>query len=113
MAKLERRAELRWKKLQERIEPRQVLLEIGRQLEQQRAEFRPERAGDPQEITQILLTVAQAGIVRDAFGSLESQPEALRSLLGPPGENLLVGHPIEGVVDLDTRESFGIKRQHL
>src|SRR5262249_41213477 len=41
------------------------------------------------------------------------QLESVRGLAAPPGKNLLVGHPIKGVVDLDRREALGVVGEHL
>ena len=49
MTELERGRDARRKRLQKCIEHRQVLLEIRRQLEQQRAELGPERRGGVDE----------------------------------------------------------------
>src|SRR5581483_1745000 len=51
-------------------------------------------------------------IVSDAPWSLDREPEVLRRRLCPVLDHLRLGHPIEGVVDLDCRKAPGVPGQH-
>ena len=110
---LERGAGVRGKDAEKRIEHREILAEIRRQLEEDRAELGSERRCGPQKVLQEVRAIAQLRDVRDALGGLEGQPEPLRRLAVPAGEDLLVRRAIERVVDLDRLEALGVVRQHL
>src|SRR5687768_10206830 len=90
------------RKIPEHIE---VLLERGRQLKQQDAELRPERARGTTERLDQILAVPQLRVVRDAARRLQGEREGLGRAVAPAGQQLLVRNAIEGVVDLDRRKA--------
>ena len=53
------------------------------------------------------------GVVGDAAWRLERKAEAVRRSCAPAGEQLLVGHAVEGVIDLDAGKALGVVREHL
>src|SRR5439155_12818940 len=103
----------RREELQEAAQAREVLVEIGRKLEEQRPELAAHRLGRAQEIVELLGYVGQSLLVRDALGGLQDEDESIRGLRRPAGQQVAVRHPVEGVVDLDGGEALGVEAQHL
>ena len=84
---------------------RDVLLQVRRELKQQRAELRAERRRRLEELAHAIAAVAQPRVVRDPLGRLQRQPELFRRRPVPAVENLLVRRAVERVVDLDGRRT--------
>src|SRR3989454_3265475 len=80
------------------VEAREVLLEVGGQLEQDGPELRPEHPAGLEEVAQGVVHVLEAGDVRDALRRLEYEREARRRRLVPSRHGLRVRHAVEGVV---------------
>ena len=112
VAELERRADAWRKGVQEGVEQCEVLFEVGRELEQQRAELGAERGRRFEELTDAVAALAQPCVVRDPLRRLQRELERIRRRTVPPLEDLLVGRTVERVVDLDGREPGCVIRQH-
>src|SRR5207302_9855678 len=80
---------------------------------QERSELVAERPRDAAERSDEIATVLQSAVVGDSPRRLERQLVRRRRLRGPAANQLLVGHPIERVVDLDRGEARRVIRQHL
>src|SRR5437867_7721619 len=112
MPELESSTEL-WRQLGEKaVEDRQIFFQVRRQLEEHGAELVPERSGNRAERPDQIAGVLQTIVVRNTSGRLQRELIRGRRLVGPSTRQLLVGHPVEGVVDLDRRKSRGVVRQH-
>src|SRR5690606_38196813 len=85
-----------------------VALQARRQLEQERPLVRTEAAGALSEELHLLGAVEQATVVRDAPRCLQHVLQALGRLFAPSCRDLRRGHPVEGVVDLDSVEAHGV-----
>src|SRR5688572_33472614 len=101
MAELEGRAQAGGKRVEERVEQRHVLLQVRRQLKQQRAELGSEDRRGFEELAHAIGAVAQPRVVGDALWRLERQLELIRGRRVPPLQNFFVRGAIERVVDLD------------
>src|SRR2546430_16213768 len=112
MTELERGAGARGEQLQKLIEHREVAAKVGRQLEEDRAELRPQGGRGLQKVLQQVGAVPEPADVRDAPGGLEREPEPRGSLAITAVEDLLVRRAIEGVVDLHRREALRVVGQH-
>src|SRR2546426_505490 len=113
VAELERRPEPRRELGEEVAEPIGRLPEIGRELEEDRAELVPERAGGVAEVPERLVHVAEPGHVRDPLRRLQDEDEAGRRRVAPRRERPRVRHPVERRVDLDRREALDVPGEHL
>src|SRR5215471_5108329 len=113
VAELERAARRRRQDRQELRQPRQVLLEVRRELEEDRPHPVSERDRDLEEVGDRVARLLQALPVRDLLRSLQGEEEAVRHLLGPLREHLRTRHSVERVVDLDGRELAGVVAEHL
>ena len=71
--------------VEERVEEREILLQIRRQLKQQRAELRTEDRRGLEELPDAIAAVAQPRVVRDPLRRLERQLEALGRRRAPAG----------------------------
>src|SRR5580698_7127534 len=113
MPKLERGPGACRQPIEKGAEQPQILLEVGRQLEEENAELGAERVGGLHEVLQQLLAVLEPGGVSDALRRLQCELERLRRRLAPTRENFRVGRAIKGVVDLDRIEALRVVREHL
>ena len=113
MTEFECRADLRRQLGDECVEHREILLEVRRQLEQQRAKLVAQAAGHLTEPADERGDVLQPAVMRDPPRRLQRQFVRRWRLRRPPGDQLLVRHPVERVVDLDRGKAGGIVRQHL
>src|SRR5262249_62162757 len=87
--------------LQERIQPGEVLLEISRQLKEDRAAMFRELRRGAKEGGRRALHSFQAPEVRDRRRRLERKPKACRHLARPRLEESRIGHPAKRTVDFD------------
>ncbi len=97
---------------EEGIEPLQVLVEGGRELPEDDLE-RPQLADPIQKRRQRPFTIAKLLQVGDRARTLEDEVERSGQPAIPPGDHPLEGQPIEGGVDLDGVEPFGVEREAL
>ena len=113
-AKLERRAVVGGKDAEKGSEARQVLLEIRRQLEQDRTALGAERREVAIEIAERFggRLRLDPGDVRDPARRLDREAK-VRGRRGLPAlQHLRPGHPVERVVDLDGRQAFRVVGEH-
>src|SRR5437773_722851 len=94
-------------------EPVGVLLEIGRELKQERPELRPQLRRRIGEVAERLLDLLEPRVVRDALRHLEHEREAIGRGLHPLPDRLRVRHPIGRVIDADRGEPLGVVAQPL
>src|SRR5208283_3144076 len=113
MAKLEGDAPARWQLLKKFPQSGKVLSEERRQLEQEHAEFVPECTGTAQKLRHVRFGLAQTLVMGDAAWGFQGEGELLGDLFRPLPEHRLGGHAVEGIVDLDGWEMFGVVAQHL
>src|SRR5687767_15016602 len=97
---------------EKRLEERQILFGVRRELKQQRSEFVVERASDTAERLDQLSAIFQSAVVRDPARRFERQLVRRRRLRGPSADQHLVRHTVERVVDFDGGKPRGIVRQH-
>src|SRR5438477_1158921 len=95
------------------VQPTDVLLEVGRQLEQDGPELRAELARRLEKVAQRVVHVLEAGDVSDALRGLEHERERGRCGGVPARDGFRVRHAVKRVVDLDRRESLGVILKHL
>src|SRR6267143_3650536 len=98
---------------EEIVQPVEVLLEVGRQLEQDRPELGAKLASRLEKVAQRVVDALEPGDVGDALRCLEHERKARRRGRVPTGDGLRVRHPVEGIVDLDRREPLGVVLEHL
>src|SRR5262245_11699726 len=113
MAELERRAPGTGQESKKVGQPRQVLLEVRRKLEEGRAELLAELLGGTQEVAQLAGGVLEALSVRDRLRGLEREAKSLGNLGRPLQQEPLGRHPVEGVVDLDRAELRGVEAEKI
>ena len=114
VAELERGPMIVGQHLQEFGQPRQVLLQEWRQLEQHRPALGAERIEGAIQIGNRIgcCLRLEARIVGNAARGLDREPEVFRRLRGPVLQHRHLGHPVEGIVDLDGGQALGIVGQH-
>src|SRR5438132_7558774 len=98
---------------EEIVQPIQILLEVGRQLEQDGPELGPELARRLEKVAQRIVDVPEPGDVGDALRCFEHEREPRGCGGVPARDGLRVRHAVEGVVDLDRCESLGVILEHL
>src|SRR5215213_4597065 len=98
MAELECRADAWRKCLEKCLQQRQILLQVRWQLEEQRAQLRPQRRCRLEKRPDAIAAVPEPGIVRDALWRLQRQLETVRSGLAPAVDDLFRRCAIERVV---------------
>src|SRR5256712_206830 len=101
VAELERRPEPRRELGEEVAEPIGRLPEIGRELEEDRAELVPERAGGVAEVPERLVHVAEPGHVRDPLRRPQDEDEAGRRPVAPRRGRPPGRHPVGPPAGLD------------
>ncbi len=94
------------------LQPGQVLLEKRGQLEEDHPELLAQCPGAPKELRDIDFSFLQSLHVGDAARCLEREAEVCRHFARPAREHRLGRHAVEGVVDLDGRQTFGVVPQH-
>jgi hypothetical protein len=90
-----------------------ILFQVWRKLKENRTLFRTEGSRSLEKIGNVGRGVSKLLLVRDPLRRLEHEGETVRHLLAPLGNHLGIGHPVEGVVDLDGLELRGVERKHL
>src|SRR6185503_3816071 len=113
MAELEGDPQVGREQIEHPTQALHVLLEVRRELEEQRTELPPEEAGRVAEVANGILHLLQALEVRDLLRGLEREGEVIGGGGRPAGHRLGIRQPVEGVVDLDGREALRIVRKHL
>jgi hypothetical protein len=98
--------------LQERLQSRQVLLEIRRQLEQQRPQTLAQLPGHGEELRHGLIGVPQPKPMRDLLRGFECESEFATHLLRPTLDVGQRGHAVERLVDLNGAKMLAVKGEH-
>src|SRR5436190_8917437 len=83
MPELERDSPLTAQQAQEGFESRQILLEVRRQLKQQRPQFSFQNRRAPQEAPRFPAGILQSPAMRDGLRRLERKLKSARHLAGP------------------------------
>src|SRR6185436_52308 len=94
-----------WDELEEARQARDVLPELRRELEQDRAEALAHRAVDVEREGEIRGAVLQALDVREALARLDDEAEVAARLRLPALDHAGLRRAVEGVVDLDRGEA--------
>ncbi len=108
---LEGRARAVGEQLEKGLEPRQVALEVGWQLEQYAAQPVAEHAERLQQVAGLVVRALEALEVRDAPRRLDHEAEGLGNLFAPALEHARPGQTIESVVDLDRGQALGVEAE--
>jgi hypothetical protein len=93
---------------EEGLEHRVVLLEVGRQLPESRAQGDPQLVDPVEEALHRVLDADEALEVRDEPAAFDGVAKPRRSALAPAAYGRLRGEPVEAVVDLDRREALRV-----
>jgi len=97
---------------QKRIQHLGVLLELRRQLKQDRPEAIAELQNDTAKIIERVLAITQLGEVGDFLRGLEGEAKIFRRLRFPILDRLGGGDAVESVIDLGRRKALREIRQH-
>ena len=100
-------------KVQELLQAVEVLLEVGRKLEENHAEPGPEGLEGFEQVGRLLLGALEALEVGDPARGLDREAEVIGHLRCPGLEHARLGQTVEGVVDLDGGKLRCVKPKHL
>lgn len=112
VAEIERDRRAAGQPVHERAQPRQILLQRRRQLEQHGAQLRPQHGRAAEQFGRIVARLPQPLLVRDASRRLEREDETVGNLVAPRRAHGFPGQAVEAAVDLDGRKLLRVVAQH-
>ncbi len=113
VAKLEGRRRPVLEQAQKTLQPRHILLEIRRQLEQQRPEFFLQNPGHAQKVSRRLVDLFQPFEMRNQLRRLETESKARRHLGRPRLQQGRGRHAVVRVVHFAGGKMLSVVAQHL
>jgi len=100
---------------EELLEQGLIEFEIGRNLNEDRAEMVAvvQDAGDFEKTLERAFTIAKAFDVGDLLIGFESEAETFGDTFGPAEEDRFGRHAVETVIDFDGGKLFAVEREHV